>query len=68
MRFVRAGIEVQRSLERLDGLLVRESFCLRPQDQPAGEVRLGQVGIQIEGFGEGNIGVFLECLCPATAS
>ena len=42
----------------MDGWLVRKSLGLRPQDQPPGEMRFGKIGIQIEGFLHGDLGVF----------
>jgi hypothetical protein len=58
--FVGVGIEFQGSLERSDGLLVRKSLGLRPQDDAAGEVRLGEVRLQVQCFRQRDVGVLAK--------
>ncbi len=62
---VGVGIELKGFLERSDGLLVRKSLRLRPQNEAAGEVRLGEVWLQIQCLGQRDVGVVAKALAFA---
>ena len=54
------GIEFERFSERADRLRVWKTLGLGPQDETAGEVRLGQVWIQIQCLCQRDVGVLAE--------
>jgi hypothetical protein len=58
VRLIGVRFERQRFLERSDRVLVRKSLRLRPQNEAAGEVRLGKVRIQIQCLCQGDVRVF----------
>ena len=62
MLFGFSSIELESLPERSDGLLVGKALGLRPENETAGEVRSGQVRIEIQRLGQCHIGILAQPL------